>query len=120
MLTPIAAAPAGVVALRAVGTVTTDDYDTVLTPAIEAAIMDHGSVRLVYELGPDFKGYAAGAAWEDAKFGASYLSKWKRCAVVTDHTLLADAVRAFGVIMPGEIRVFPVAGLADAMAWAAA
>ena len=120
MLKPIEGAPVGVVAIRAVGTVTADDYDTVLEPAIEAAIADHGNVRLVYELGPEFEGYAAGAAWEDAKFGANYLSKWQRCAVVTDHVLLGDAIRAFGIIMPGEIRVFPVARLADALAWAAA
>ena len=119
MLEAIPDAPDGLVAIRAVGTVTAEDYDRVLKPAVEQALADHGKVRLVYELGPEFTGYSAGAAWEDLRFGASYLSKWERCAVVTDHSALADAVRAFGVLMPGEIRVFPVASLAAALAWAA-
>jgi hypothetical protein len=77
-------------------------------------------VRLVYELGPDFGGSSAGAAWEDLKLGAGPLSKWERCAVVADHALLAGAVRAFGPFMPGAVKVVPVAERARAPAWAAA
>lgn len=39
---------------------------------------------------------------------------------MTDHTFLGDTVRAFGVIMPGEIKVFPTTELDAAVAWAAA
>jgi hypothetical protein len=119
MIERIDGAPEGVVALRAVGEVTAADYDTVLKPAMQAAIAAHGKVRLAYELGPDFTGYSGGAAWEDLKFGTEYLTKWERCAVITDHKHLGDAVRAFGVLMPGEIRVFPVAQRESALAWAA-
>lgn len=120
MIEPIADAPAGVLALKAVGEVTAADYTRVLTPAIAAAIATHGRVRLVYELGPEFAGYAPGAVWEDVKLGAGHLTKWERCAVVTDHTLLADAVRAFGLLMPGTVKVFPVGERDRALAWAAA
>jgi hypothetical protein len=120
MIAPIEGAPAGVIAFRAVGKVEAGDYEDVLTPAIEAALSEHGKVRLVYELGPEFDGYSAGASWEDLKLGTSRLSKWERCAVVTDHRLIGDAVRAFGLLMPGDVKVFPVAELDDALAWAAA
>jgi hypothetical protein len=120
MIEAIEGAPAGVVALKAVGKVEARDYEDVLRPAIDAAIAEHGSVRLVYELGPEFDSYSAGAGWQDLKLGASHLTKWARCAVVTDHRLIADAVRAFGIVMPGDVKVFPVAELADALAWAAA
>jgi hypothetical protein len=49
--------------------------------------------------------------------------KWSgRRAVsgLTDHTFLADAVRAFGLLLPGAVRVFPVAERDQALAWAAA
>ncbi|HEY7732709.1 MAG TPA: STAS/SEC14 domain-containing protein [Gaiellaceae bacterium] len=119
MIEPIAGAPAGVLAFRAVGEVGASDYESVLAPAIEAAIDEHGKVRLVYELGPGFDGYSAGAAWEDLKLGTAHLTKWERCAVVTDHRLIADGVRAFSWLMPGEVKVFPANALDDALAWAA-
>lgn len=119
MIEPIEGAPPGVLAFRAVGKVEAADYEDVLTPAIEAAIGEQGKVRLVYELGPEYDGYSAGAAWEDMKLWTPHLTKWERCAVVTDHRLLGDAVRAFAMLMPGEVKVFPVTELASALAWAA-
>jgi len=120
MIEPIEQAPDGVLAFRAVGKIEAADYETVLTPAIEAAIAKHGKIRFVYELGPEYEGYSAGAAWEDMKLWAPHLTKWERCAVVTDHRMMADTIRAFAIIMPGEMKVFPVSGLADALSWAAA
>jgi len=120
MIEPIEGAPESVLAFRAVGRIEAADYETVLRPAVEAAIADHGRVRLVYELGPEYESYSAGAGWEDMKLGVSHLSKWERCAVVTDHAVMADAVRAFGLLMPGEVKVFAVAALDDALAWASA
>ncbi len=120
MIEPIDGAPDGVLAFRAVGTVERSDYADVLTPAIEAAIAAHGRVRLVFALGPEWKGYSAGAAWEDAKLWLPHLRAWERCAVVTDSRVVTDAMRVFAPVMPGEVRAFPVAQLADALAWAAA
>jgi hypothetical protein len=116
----IEGAPAGVIAFKAVGRVESSDYRQTLEPAVQEAIATKGSVRLVYELGDEFTGYSPGAAWEDLKLGGGNLSAWERCAVVTDHALLRDAVRAFAVFMPGSVKVFPVAELGEAMSWAAA
>ena len=67
-------APGGVVAFKAVGTIDAEDYADVLRPAVERAIAEHGRVRLVFVLGPEFNGYTAGAAWEDAKLWAPHLT----------------------------------------------
>jgi hypothetical protein len=120
MIEPIEGAPRGVVAMRAVGRISGDDYETVLRPAIDAAIDEHGKARIVLELGPAFEGYSADAAWEDMKLGAAHLSSWERCAVVTDHAGIGDAVRVIGLLMPGTFKAFPVADLEAAMSWAAA
>jgi hypothetical protein len=119
MIEPIEGAPAGVVAMRAVGRISGQDYETVLRPAIDAALAEHGRARVVLELGPDFEGYSADAAWEDLKLGAAHLSSWERCAVVTDHAFVGDAVRVIGLLMPGSFEAFPVAELDAAMRWAA-
>ena len=119
MIEPIADAPAGVLAFRAVGKVEAADYENVLRPAVEAAVAEHDKIRLVFELGAEFDGYSAGAAWEDVKLWAPHLGAWERCAVVTDHRLITDAMRVFSKLMPGEVKTFPATGLADALAWAA-
>jgi hypothetical protein len=56
MLEPIPGAPPGVIAVRAVGTVSAVDYDNVIKPAIESVLAEHGKIRFVYELGPEFTG----------------------------------------------------------------
>jgi hypothetical protein len=38
------------------------------------------------------------------KLGAGHITKFERVAVVTDHELMADAVRAFGLLMPGDVK----------------
>jgi hypothetical protein len=102
-----------------VGKVEASDYDGVLTPAIDAAIAKHGKIRIVFELGDEFEGYSAGAAWEDLKLWTPHLTKWERCAVVTDHRFITDAIRVFRVLMPGEVKVFPAGEREAALAWAA-
>jgi hypothetical protein len=116
----IEGAPEGVLAFKAVGKVEAADYEDVLTPAIEAAVAAHGKIRLVYELGTEYEGYSAGAAWEDMKLWTPHLRSWERCAVVTDHRLIADALKAFAMLMPGDVKVFPVGDRDAALAWAAA
>jgi hypothetical protein len=116
----IEGAPEGVLAFKAGGKVEAADYEDVLTPAIEAAVSGHGKIRLVYELGTEYEGYSAGAAWEDMKLWTPHLRSWERCAVVTDHRLIADALKAFAMLMPGDVKVFPVGERDAALAWAAA
>jgi hypothetical protein len=112
-------APEGVLAFKAVGKVEAADYENVLTPAIEAAVAEQGKIRLVYELGTEYEGYSAGAAWEDMKLWTPHLRSWERCAVVTDHRLIGDAVRAFAMLMPGDVKVFPAGERQAALDWAA-
>jgi hypothetical protein len=119
MFEPIEGAPAGIVAFKAVGSVEGADYETVLRPAIEAALAGHGKIRIVIELGPEYEGYTAGAVWEDTKLWAPHLRDWERCAVVTDHRFVTAGVRLFAPVIPGELKTFPVGELAAALAWAA-
>jgi hypothetical protein len=111
--------PDDVLGLEAVGKVTEEDYEQVLTPAVEAKIAAHGKVRCVYVLGEEFEGWTFGAMWQDAKLGGSELRKWERIAVVTDTDWIRHAVSGLGWMIPGDVRVFPVAELDAATAWAA-
>jgi len=71
----------------------------------------------------DFDRFEAGAIWEDLKFGLAsglaHLSKWERTALVSDADWARHAVGLLGWMMPGELRVFPLAEQADAVVWLA-
>ena len=88
--------PANVLAFACRGQVTRRDYDSVLIPAVEAALKGHDKVRLYYETGPDFIGIEAGAVLEDFKVGVEHLGRWERVALVSDVEWIRTAVRAFG------------------------
>ncbi|HET7350798.1 MAG TPA: STAS/SEC14 domain-containing protein [Marmoricola sp.] len=111
--------PAGVVGLEAIDDVEEEDYRGVLIPTVEAAIAEHGKVRLVYVLGREFDDYEGGAVWEDLKLGARHFSSFERIAVVTDAKWVAPAIKVLSVLLPGQSRAFPLAGLEDAKGWAA-
>jgi hypothetical protein len=112
--------PENVLAFRAVGTIEKDDYETVLDPAVHAMLDERDELRLVYVLGEAFEGYSFGAGWEDAKFGIGHLTKWKRCAVVSDRDWVRHMIGMFGWMMPGDIKMFAEDQVDDAIGWAAA
>jgi hypothetical protein len=101
------------------GRVTKRDYKTVLLPAVQAALAAHPRIRIYYETTPDFS-LDAGAVWEDLKLGVEHLTRWERLAVVSDVEWLRHAVRAFSLLMPGRVRLFPSAEARRARAWVVA
>ena len=106
-------------AFKAVGKVESADCEHVLRPFHRRRDCRARKGTRRRRARPEFDGYSAGAAWEDVKLIGPALTNWERCAVVTDHRLIADAIKAFGMVMPGEFKVFPVSELEAALAWAA-
>ena len=111
--------PAGVLGLEAVDDVEKEDYQNVIAPAIDAAIAEHGNVRLVYVLGREFDEYEGEAVWEDLKLGARHTTAFERIAVVTDARWAGPAIKIFSVLWPGQARAFPLSELEAAKQWAA-
>ncbi len=112
--------PDHVVGVLASGQVTASDYIKVLVPAVEAEQAKHGKVRVLYQLGPAFTGFTAGAMWDDMKLGVAHLNAWERIAVVTDVDWIAGATRFFGFAMSCPVRIFSNSDLAAATSWIAA
>ena len=119
MIRILSGMPAGVVGLEAVDDVEEEDYQDVIVPAVEAAIAEHGKVRLVYVLGPEFDEYEGEAVWEDLKLGARHPASFERIAIVTDARWAAPAIKIFSVLWPGQARAFPLSELDAAKQWAA-
>jgi hypothetical protein len=111
--------PPGVLGLEAVDDVEKEDYANVVVPAVEAAIAEHGKVRLVYVLGREFDEYEGDAVWQDIKLGARHPGSFERIAVVTDARWAGPAMKVFSVLWPGQARAFPLGELEAAKRWAA-
>jgi len=117
MITVLSGFPDDVVAVRATGRVTRDDYAQVLVPAIERALSSHKKLSFYYELAPEMQGFDVGAMWEDARVGIAHLTRWERIAVVTDVEWLRAAVNLFRFLVPAAVRVFGTGEAAEAKAW---
>ena len=118
MIETIEGAPRHVQAFKAVGEVGVADFERALWPALGATLKAGRKLRVVYVLGPDFTGYAPGAAWDDMTGGFSQLSHWDRCAVVTDRDWVEHLARGFAWLMGPHVRLFGLDDLPAAMEWA--
>ena len=117
MIEPIPGLPANALGFKAKGKVTAKDYEEVLIPAVEALFRSHDKVRFLYQLGADFTGFEAAAAWDDTKLGLKHLTGWERMAVVSDVEWIRVVIKAFGLVLPGHVRVFHDRELAEAVRW---
>jgi hypothetical protein len=118
MIKELSDLPPGVAGFDVAGTLSAEDYRDVVLPALERAAAG-GVVRFVVVI-PEFRGMTGDAAWQDLKVGVGHLRAWKRIALVTDIDWMRHLTTVFGLMAPGEIRQFPLAQRAEAMAWAAA
>lgn len=109
--------PDNVVAIKAVGKISKQDYETVLIPAVEEKLATGGKVRLLYYLGHDYTEFEAGAMWTDAKVDFEHLTSWEKIAVVTDVEWIKAMVGVFGFVMHGKVKLFPAADLDPALEW---
>jgi hypothetical protein len=117
MIELIEGLPDGVIAFEAVGNVTLEDYDNVVAPVVERALVSHQKIRLLHVIGDRFTGHSASALLEDAKLGLSNLRSIERIAVVTDKRHFRALVKGAGWAFPGDLRLFSNAERAAAEAW---
>jgi hypothetical protein len=109
--------PDNVLGFTAKGTVTAEDYETVIMPAVEALYARQGKVRLLYHLGKEYSGLDTAAMRDDARIGLRHLTDWEKVAVVSDIAWLRAAVKVLGFMLSGDFRMFHDEGFAEAKRW---
>ena len=117
MIEPLADLPEGVIGFAVSGKLQKTDYTDTLIPAVDEAAKI-GSVRMVLRY-DEFDGMAGSAMWEDLKTGVEHLRAWERIALVTDIEWMVHLTHMFGWMTPGELKIFPISGYTDAVAWIA-
>ena len=122
MLELIERLPDNALGFTAKGNVTSEDYETVLIPAVEEKLKKHEKVRLLYHLGDEFEKFEAGAMWDDAKVGLGHITNWEKIAIVTDVNWIEQAGKIFGfaietMSVSGDVKVFHNSELEEAIKW---
>lgn len=120
MLERIHPSPDNILAFSARQKVTDEDYKSMLIPSVENQIKANGKVRFVYLIGPEFEGFEAKAALDDALLGLHHWRDFERVAIVTDKDWIANTMRIFLPLMPAKAKLFNINQLQDALNWAAA
>jgi hypothetical protein len=117
MIDVISGLPDHVIGIEAKGKVTRSDYESVIIPLVGDKLRNHKKLNLLYHIGDDFSGMEAEAMWEDAKVGFRNLSAWNKIAVVSNVDWIRMAVKMFGIVMPGHVKVFANDQLPEARIW---
>ena len=89
-------------------------------PLLDAARRDGRRLRCLCEVGADYRGLTAGAAWEDVRLGLRAMGLFDGCAVVSDVVWIREASRLAAFFMPCPVRVFDERDRSAAAAWLAA
>jgi hypothetical protein len=119
MIEKLADLPTGIDGVRAIGTITPEDYKAVIVPLVEQAIRDRRRLRCLIEVDADFTGMTPAAAWEDVKIGLRALGSFDGCAVVSDRGWVRDATKIAAFLMPCPMRAFAPEDRSKAVEWLA-
>lgn len=111
--------PAGIDAVRAVGTLTRQDYDEVMVPLLDAARREHRRLRILCVVDEAFTGMTPTALWRDITLGLGALRDVAGCAVVSDVSWVRRATRLGTFFLPTHVRVYGAGEREAALAWLA-
>lgn len=109
--------PHDVIAIEPVGEITAQDYEQMLIPLVRDKMKEHDQLKLYLQIDDAFRGFSAGALWDDARFGFSHLSTFSRAAIVTDVPWIRRSLKLFGPLWPTTLMVFHIKDAADAREW---
>ncbi len=112
--------PRNVIGLNIKGIITSQDYEQVLTPLIEAKLAEHEKINVLVVISNDFQSYSAGALWDDAKLGLMHFRGFNKVALVTDLCWMRVASKFFGPLVPAQLHVFTLAEMQQAREWVVA
>ena len=117
MIEPIDALPSGTLGFRCSGRITGEEMQRMVTPPIEAALLEFDHIKALVVLEPNFEGLSLEAAWDDTALGLRHWDGFERLAVVTDLAWARHGVRAMAVLLPYPVHLFPLAEQDNARRW---
>lgn len=111
--------PQNVVAFKAIGEITANDYTTVVGPAIKELVKQINEINFLFLIDTEIENFTMAAWMEDALIGLKNLGKWNRAAIVTDSEKAISFTDKFSYVVPGEFKGFKKDAFHEAMNWVA-
>lgn len=109
--------PDNVVAFRAIGEITKDDYKTVIEPAVDKLVRHIDEINFLFLIDTEIENFTAAAWMQDALIGLKNLGKWNRSAIVTDSEKAISFTDKFSYMVPGEFRGYKKEAFNEALNW---
>ncbi len=105
------------VAFRATSEVIKDDFDQIILPAVAELVQRTDKLNYLLVLDTPLKNFTLSAWIKDALLGLNNLTKWNRCAIVSDSDGINSFTNLFGKVMPGEFKGYKPEQLDEAINW---
>ncbi|WP_345609208.1 SpoIIAA family protein [Pseudonocardia adelaidensis] len=106
-----------VLAVRACGVLTENDYREILVPGVDAALESAGRVRVLFLVEESFQGWTARAAWLNTRLDLRHRRHFDKVAIVGAPSWEQRCVKLANLLITGEIKAFPRDELCRAEAW---
>jgi hypothetical protein len=116
MITQITDVPNNMVAFRADGEVTKEDFELVKTKVSELVKQTDTLNYLLY-LDNTPADFTFGAWAQDALLGIQNITKWNRAAIISDSSVVKGFTDVFSKVIPGEFRGYTKAEFDRAVGW---
>ncbi len=117
MITLIKNIPDDIIGFSYKDEVTAADYETVVFPAVEEAVKKGNNLKVLLQLGENFKGFKPGAMKDDMEIGFKYFRDWKKIAFVSDKEWMNHIVQVFGFLVPAKVKTFEDKEMDTAIKW---
>lgn len=101
------------------GDIEEDEFNSIVKESVEKQVEEYGEINLVYILNTPLSNFTTGVWVQDALLGLQNLSKWNKCAIVTDKQAIQSFTEFFSKIMPGQFRGFDMEQSTEAIEWVA-
>ena len=116
MIVQIKDVPNNMVAFKADGEVTKEDFEMV-KDEVASLVETTGKLNYLLFLDNSPKDFTLGAWLQDALLGINNITKWNRAAIISDIEAVKTFTDGFSKVMPGEFRGFAKAEYDQAVDW---
>ena len=106
-----------VLAVKAVGKVTAEDYETVLIPTLDSLLAEHERGKFLYYLPSEFEGFEMGAMWDDAKYAGGHHNRFDKVALVGGPKWIEWTTKIARIFIDAEVKSFSEEQLDEAWSW---
>jgi len=105
-------------AIKASGKLTVDDYEKVLIPKLNQLFKAYKKLNMLVVFDEDFACWSSPqAAWDDAKIGLEHPNDFKGIAIVGAPDWVEWGMKLYSLFVRGRVRSFPAGHEDQAMDW---